>query len=251
MANKQVASLTELTSIDTANDKVPISDASDSTELKYIKPENLIPDSSATVKGKVELATDAETVTGTDTARATTPANITAKMAAPGAIGGTTPAAATFTTVTTTGNVELGHASDTTVSRSSAGVIAVEGVVIPSISSTNTLTNKRVTPRVTTETSSATPTINTDNADMHTITALATAITSMTTNLSGTPTNGQKLIIRILDNGTARAITWGASFASRGATLPTTTVLSKYTYVGLIYNSTAAVWDCVAVAEEA
>ena len=45
---------------------------------------------SATAKGTVELATDAETVTGTDTARATTPANITAKMAAPGAIGGTT-----------------------------------------------------------------------------------------------------------------------------------------------------------------
>ena len=41
--------------------------------------------------GILELATNAETVTGTDTARATTPANITAKMAAPGAIGETTP----------------------------------------------------------------------------------------------------------------------------------------------------------------
>lgn len=40
--------------------------------------------------GVVELATDAETVTGTDTERATTPANLTAKMAAPGAIGATT-----------------------------------------------------------------------------------------------------------------------------------------------------------------
>ncbi len=49
--------------------------------------------------GKLELATDAETVTGTDTARATTPANLVAKMAAPGAIGGTTPAAGTFTTL--------------------------------------------------------------------------------------------------------------------------------------------------------
>ena len=61
-----------------------------------------IPAASATVAGRVELATDAETVTGTDTARATTPANITAKMAAPGTIGGTTPAAGTFTAVTTT-----------------------------------------------------------------------------------------------------------------------------------------------------
>lgn len=102
-----------------------------------------------------------------------------------------------------------------------------------------------------TVTSSATPTINTDTTDIFTITALAAAITSFTTNLSGTPANGQKLIIRIKDDGTARAITWGASFASRGATLPTTTVLGKYTYVGLIYNSTAAVWDCVAVSQEA
>lgn len=109
----------------------------------------------------------------------------------------------------------------------------------------------RNNPRTTTEASSATPTINTDNTDIHTITALATAITSMTTNLSGTPVNGQKLIIRIKDNGTARAITWGASFASRGATLPTTTVLGKYHYVGLIYNSTASIWDCVAAIVEA
>lgn len=60
----------------------------------------------STAAGKLELATDAETVTGTDTARATTPANITAKMAAPGTIGGTTPGAATFTTlvVNTTAN---------------------------------------------------------------------------------------------------------------------------------------------------
>lgn len=106
-------------------------------------------------------------------------------------------------------------------------------------------------PRTNTITSSATPSINTDTTDIFTITALAVAITSMTTNLSGSPVNGQKLIIRILDNGTARAITWGASFVSRGATLPTTTVISKYLYVGFIYNSTAAKWDCVAVANEA
>lgn len=106
------------------------------------------------------------------------------------------------------------------------------------------------TPRTNTVTSSATPTINVDTTDIFTITALATNITSMTTNLSGTPVNGQKLIIRILDNGTARTITWGASYVSRGATLPTTTVLSKYTYVGLIYNSTASKWDCVAAVTE-
>lgn len=49
-----------------------------------------------------ELATDAETVTGSDTARVVTPSNLVAKMAAPGAIGGTTPSTGAFTTVTAT-----------------------------------------------------------------------------------------------------------------------------------------------------
>lgn len=115
---------------------------------------------------------------------------------------------------------------------------------------TQTLTNKRVTPRVTTETSSATPTINTDNVDAHSITALATAITSMTTNLSGTPTNFQKLIIRFKDNGTARAITWGASFEAKGVALPTTTVISKVLTVGFIYDTVTSKWGCVASAQE-
>lgn len=116
---------------------------------------------------------------------------------------------------------------------------------------TDTLTNKRITKRITTITSHATPTINTDDCDVVTITAQAEAITSMTTNLSGTPTNFQTLIIRILDNGTARAITWGASFASKGATLPTTTTLSKLLTVGLIYNTVTSDWECVAVVTEA
>ena len=46
--------------------------------------------------GVVELATDAETVTGSSDAVVATPGNITARLAAPGAIGGTTPAAGYF-----------------------------------------------------------------------------------------------------------------------------------------------------------
>ena len=112
---------------------------------------------------------------------------------------------------------------------------------------TATLTNKRITPRIGTTSSSATPSIDIGLYDQFNITALAAAITSMTSGLSGTPTDGQKLLIRIKDNGTARAITWGASFVSSGvATLPTTTVISKTHLVGLIYDSTAAKWVCVA-----
>ena len=54
------------------------------------------------VTGAIELATSAEVVTGTDASRAVTPDTLTDKMAAPGAIGATTAAAAAFTTVTAT-----------------------------------------------------------------------------------------------------------------------------------------------------
>ena len=111
-----------------------------------------------------------------------------------------------------------------------------------------TLTGKRVTPRVNTVASSATPAINTDTTDLFTITALAANITSMTSGLTGTPTDGQKLLIRIKSDATPRTITWGASFSSSGvATLLATTVASKTHMVGFIYDSAAALWLCVAV----
>jgi hypothetical protein len=114
--------------------------------------------------------------------------------------------------------------------------------------STTTLINKRVTPRVTTITSSATPTVNTDNTDVVDITALAAAITSMTTNLTGTPTIGDVLVFQIKDNGTARAITWGASFTAKGVALPTTTVINKLLTVGFLWNGSN--WGCVGSAQE-
>lgn len=65
--------LTEATVVDTTNDRVPIYSAASPSELRYMTPDNLIPDASATAKGKVELATTAETETGTDATRAVTP----------------------------------------------------------------------------------------------------------------------------------------------------------------------------------
>jgi len=107
-----------------------------------------------------------------------------------------------------------------------------------------------ITPRITTIVSNANPTINTDNCDAVTITAQAADIASMTTNLSGTPVNFQKLIIRIKDDGTARAITWGAKFVAKGVALPTTTVISKLLTVGFIYDTVATTWGCVASVQE-
>ncbi len=129
-------------------------------------------------------------------------------------------------------------------------VTAPSGTIVGT-TDTQTLSNKRNTPRVTTITSSATPTINTDNCDCVTITALAAAISTMTTNLSGAPNNFDTLIFRIKDDGTARAISWGASFVAKGVALPTTTVISKLLTVGFIYDTVATTWGCVASAQEA
>jgi hypothetical protein len=121
---------------------------------------------------------------------------------------------------------------------------APSGTVVGT-SDTQTLTAKRVTPRTGTTTSSATPTINTDNVDFYSITAQTEAITSFTTNLSGTPTESQKLWIAITGTA-ARAITWGASFEASTVPLPTTTVTTARLDVGFVWNSVTSKWRCVA-----
>ena len=68
---------------------------------------------------------------------------------------------------------------------------------------------------------------------------------------TGTPTQGQKLILRIKGNGTIRALAWNAIYRQIGVVLPTSTVAGKYLYAGFIYNSTDTRWDCVALSVEA
>ncbi|MHB1125330.1 MAG: hypothetical protein ACYC0T_21815 [Ramlibacter sp.] len=109
-----------------------------------------------------------------------------------------------------------------------------------------TLTNKRITRREVTITSSATPTPNSDTTDIYTITALAAAATFGAP--TGTPTQGQTLLYRIKDNGTAQALNWNAIHrAGTDVALPTTTVLGKTLYAGFIYNSTDSKWDLLFV----
>jgi len=157
-----------------------------------------------------------------------------------------------LTTPVTVSNGGTGAGSLTGIVKAN-GTSAYTAVTAPSgtivgTSDTQTLTNKRVTARTGSTASSATPTINTDNVDIYSITALAANITSMTTNLSGTPNDGDKLLIRIKDNGSSRTIAWGASFTSSGvATLLAATVVSKQHTIGLIYSSASSTWVCLAV----
>ena len=68
----------------------------------------------------------------------------------------------------------------------------------------------------------------------------------MTTNLSGTPADGDLLEFRFLDDGTARGITWGTSFAATTVALPTTTVISTTLRVGFEWLASASKWQCIA-----
>ncbi|MEM5784999.1 MAG: hypothetical protein QW469_00470 [Candidatus Aenigmatarchaeota archaeon] len=112
-------------------------------------------------------------------------------------------------------------------------------------SDSQTLTNKRINPRVysTTSTSSLTPDIS--SYDAYHLTALAE-------NLSigaptGTSNDGNKLIFRIKDNGTSRTLTWNSIYrASSDLSLPTATTAGKVIYLGFIYNSADTKWDLVA-----
>jgi len=106
-----------------------------------------------------------------------------------------------------------------------------------------------IDPISSTTASTATLTVDTDVSDFATITAQSEALTIGAP--TGSPVEGQKLIIRIKDDGSARAITFNAIFRALGVTLPTTTVASKITYLGLVYNSTDTKWDVVATKTEA
>lgn len=104
------------------------------------------------------------------------------------------------------------------------------------------------TPRVQSVTSSATVTPTNLN-DLVKITTQAAALALA--NPTGTWDEGQPLMIRIKDNGTARAITFDTNYRAIGVTLPTTTVISKTTYLGIIYNSTDTKWDVIGVTTQA
>lgn len=185
-------------------------------------------------------------------------ANATTTPAATFTLGAITPTSVNGLTVsTTTGTLTMTNGktlavtNTLTFSGTDSTVMTFPSTTqtIAGLSSTQTLSNKRMTWRYVTVTQSATPVVNTDNTDTASITGLAQAITSMTSSLSGTPVGGDKLIYEITDDGTGRAITWGASFESSGnVALPTTTVSSTKLTVGFIWNVATSKWRCSAIA---
>ena len=131
--------------------------------------------------------------------------------------------------------IELGHATDTTLTRVSAGLVAIEGDTIASLTATQTMTNKTLTapaisnPTLTGSvvedvydhgTPGATPAIEPANGTIQT----------MTLSENATPTDsmasGESITLMVADGASAYTVTWTSlvdEWAGGAApTLPTT-----------------------------
>ena len=151
-----------------------------------------------------------------------------------------------LSTVPTNGQLLIGNGTGYTVAALTAG----RGVTITNGSGSVTVSIPARA--VAASGTSGTLTPNGDTTDVYNAFSLSGGITLAAP--SGTPVDGQKLIIRLKDNGTARAITWTTSsgaYRATGITLPTTTTANKITYVGCVYNSTDLFWDAVALTTQA
>ena len=169
-----------------------------------------------------------------------------------GSVGATTPSTGAFTTLSASSTVSGTGFSTYLASPPAIGGTAAAAGTFTTLTATTNISSTRINPRIGTVASAATITPTSDASDQYNVTALA--VTANFAVPSGTPVNGQKLMIRIKDNGTARALTWTTSaggYRIVGTTLPTTTVISKTIYVGCIYNAADSFWDVVAVTQEA
>jgi hypothetical protein len=78
------------------------------------------------------------------------------------------------------------------------------------------------------------------------------AATTINNKSTSTPADGERMEIRFLDNGTARALTWGTDYVAKGGNaLPSTTILSKNLACLFEWNANLTKWNLMAVAQEA
>jgi len=140
--------------------------------------------------------------------------------------------------------VNVGHATDTTITRTGAGVIAVEGVEVTTNTATQTLTNKTLTaPAISSPTmtgtiledvytlSGTTPALDPDNGSIQTWTLSGNS--TPTDSLSA----GESVTLMI-DDGTAYTITWPTMTWVNNAGSAPTLAASGYTVVVLWKVST-------------
>ena len=141
-----------------------------------------------------------------------------------------------------TGSTKFGNLSTNT--HQFTGSITITGSLTIGSGS---ITGSRINPRTATTASVAIYTPNIDVADVFTITGQTASLAF--NNPSGSPVNGQRMIIRIKDDGVgARALNFtGSQYrASTELAFPASSSLSKTLYLGFIYNSIDVKWDLLA-----
>lgn len=120
----------------------------------------------------------------------------------------------------------------------------LDGSTLVTLSGTETLTNKRITKRVVSTTSASSIGPDANGQDIIAVTALATNLTINAP--TGTPTDGQCIVIRIQDNGTARTLTWNAAYTSVVADdLRTTTIAGQPMYWEFMWNASNSKWEFI------
>jgi hypothetical protein len=112
---------------------------------------------------------------------------------------------------------------------------------------TQTLTNKTITGRVVAITDATSITLNADTTDLAYQTNTQVAGTLTINAPTGTPVNGQKLLLR-LQATNAQTFSWNAIFTgSVDQALPTVSSSgSKYDYMGFMYNTQNLKWNMIA-----
>lgn len=178
-----------------------------------------------------------------------------------GALG--TPSSGTATNLTgTAASLNIGGVAATATALANTrtiwgqnfnGTANITGTItVSTISNTGTIAIPTVTGTLaqfaeTSTASSATPT-PTGNARENWLYITAQAAAAAFAAPSGTPANGNQIVIRVKDNATSRALTWDGIYrASSDLALPSTTIISKTLYIGFVYNSTDSKWDLVSV----
>jgi len=150
-------------------------------------------------------------------------------------------------TVTLGGNFITSGASSLTLTTTGVTNVTLPTTgTLATLTGTETLTSKRVTQRVVSMADATSFTPTADTADQNTQTNTQAGGTLTANAPSGTPTDGQKHILRIKSTN-VQTFAWGPIYrGSNTVVLPVaTTGTSKTDYFGFIYNFADTRWDCV------
>jgi hypothetical protein len=145
--------------------------------------------------------------------------------------------------------INLGHASDTTLARSAAGQVTIDGVQIATASNTLTLTNKTLTGLKETKVAVSAAEINLATGNWFTKTiSTTTAFTVTNVPSSGTAVS----FILDLTNGGSATVSWSTGFTSvkyAGGSAPTLTASGR-DVLGFFTHDGGSTWTCLLLAKD-